>query len=154
MSLLNDIKAKQLELRKAQMHDKIDRNIEISLLTTLYSEASVPGKNAQRESTDAEVIAVIKKFVKNNDECMSSAGDRRDSDWCDRLSIERGVLDLFLPKQLTVDELKEIIGGFIAANGIAGPKGTGLVMKMLKEQYDGLYDGRIASDVVRGFLVP
>ena len=153
MSLLNDIKAKQLELRKAQMHDKIDRGVEISLLTTLYSEASVPGKNAQRESTDAEVIAVIKKFVKNNDECMMSAGDRRDGDWCDRLTIERNVLDLFLPKQLSVDELKEIIGGFVAANGIAGPKGTGLVMKMLKEQYDGLYDGKTASEIVKTILV-
>jgi uncharacterized protein YqeY len=152
MSLLNDIKAKQLELRKAQMHDKIDRNVEISLLTTLFSEASIPGKAAQRESTDAEVIAVIKKFVKNNDECMMSAGDRRDSDWCDRLSIERDVLDLFLPKQLTADELKEIIGGFVAANGIAGPKGTGLVMKMLKEQYEGLYDGKVASDIVKTVL--
>ena len=152
MSLLNDIKAKQLELRKAQMHDKIDRNVEISLLTTLFSEASVPGKAAQRESTDVEVIAVIKKFVKNNDECMMSAGDRRDGDWCDRLSIEREVLDLFLPKQLTADELKEIIGGFVAANGIAGPKGTGLVMKMLKEQYDGLYDGKVASDIVKTVL--
>ena len=152
MSLLNDIKAKQLELRKAQMHDKIDRNVEISLLTTLFSEASIPGKAARRESTDAEVIAVIKKFVKNNDECMMSAGDRRDSDWCDRLSIERDVLDLFLPKQLTADELKEIIGGFVAANGIAGPKGTGLVMKMLKEQYEGLYDGKIASDIVKTVL--
>lgn len=152
MSLLNDIKAKQLELRKAQMHDKIDRNVEISLLTTLFSEASIPGKAARRESTDAEVIAVIKKFVKNNDECMMSAGDRRDSDWCDRLSIERDVLDLFLPKQLTADELKEIIGGFVAANGIAGPKGTGLVMKMLKEQYEGLYDGKVASDIVKTVL--
>ncbi len=152
MSLLNDIKAKQLELRKAQMHDKIDRGVEISLLTTLFSEASTPGKNAQRESTDAEVIAVIKKFVKNNDECMMSAGDRRDGDWCDRLSIERDVLNLFLPKQLSADELSEIIGGFVAANGIAGPKGTGLVMKMLKEQYDGLYDGKMASDIVKTVL--
>lgn len=152
MSLLNDIKAKQLELRKAQMHDRIDRNVEISLLTTLFSEASVPGKAAQRESTDAEVIAVIKKFVKNNDECMMLAGDRRDCDWCDRLTIERDVLNLFLPKQLTADELKEIIGGFVAANGIAGPKGTGLVMKMLKEQYEGLYDGKIASDIVKMVL--
>ena len=152
MSLLNDIKAKQLELRKAQMHDKIDRSVEISLLTTLFSEASNVGKAELRESTDGEVIAVIKKFVKNNDECMMSAGDRRDSDWCDRLSIERDVLDLFLPKQLSADELKEIIGGFIAANGIAGPKGTGLVMKMLKEQYEGLYDGKIASGIVKAVL--
>lgn len=150
MSLLNDIKAKQLELRKAQMADKIGRGTEISLLTTLYSEACVPGKAERRESTDAEVVAVIKKFAKNNDECMASAGDRRD--WCDRLSVEREILYMFLPKQLSVDELKEIISGFVATNGIAGPKGTGLVMKMLKEQYEGLYDGKIASDIIKAVL--
>ena len=152
MSLINDIKAKQLELRKAQMKENVDHDVEICLLTTLYSEASMPGKNAQRESTDAEVIAVIKKFVKNNDECMVSAGDRRDGDWCDSLSIEREMLNLFLPKQLSSSELTEIIGGFVAANGIISPKGTGLVMKMLKEQYEGLYDGKMAADIIKVVL--
>lgn len=152
MSLLNDIKTKQIELRKAQMHDHIDRDVEISLLTTLFSEASMPGKNVQRESTDNEVVAVVKKFVKNNDECMAAAGDRRDNDWCDRLAIERELLDSFLPTQLTDKELQSIIEQFIANNGITGPKGTGLVMKMLKEQYAGLYDGKQASMITSKVL--
>ena len=44
-----------------------------TLLTTLYSEAQMVGKNdGNRETTDAEVVAVIKKFVKNIDETLSN----------------------------------------------------------------------------------
>lgn len=134
------------------MRDKINRAIEISLLTTLLSEAIMPGKNEQRESTDAEVISVIKKFVKNNDECMKAAGDRRDDEWIGRLTVEREILDSFLPKQLTTDELREIVVTFVMNNGISNSKGTGIVMKMLKENYSGLYDGKIASDIVKEIL--
>lgn len=92
-------------------------------------------------------------FVKNTVRFQYTYGNK----------LRNYIPDFFIPATNTyveikgyrsVNELKEIIGGFIAANGIAGPKGIGLVMKMLKEQYDGLYDGRIVSDVVKGFLVP
>ena len=69
MSLIQDIKSASLVARKARETKKAES------LITLYSEASMIGKNdGNRESTDAETIAVIKKFIKNIDETNIKGG--------------------------------------------------------------------------------
>jgi uncharacterized protein len=148
MTLLTNIKDAQLVARKA--HD----DVATGVLTTLYSEASMVGKNATppRESTDAEVAATIRKFLKNTREFMSIAGDRRDSDTCDRLYAEQCILEQFLPKQMTVDELTAVVKAFVEQNGLTNAKSMGLVMNMLKEQYGGMYDGKVASQVIKDIL--
>lgn len=145
MTLLTNIKDAQLTARKA--HD----NVATALLTTLYSEAAMVGKNAtpSHESTDAEVTAVIRKFLKNTREFMAIAGDRREGDVCDRLYAEEQILEQFLPTQMTELELEKCIATFMADNGLSGPKALGLVMKMLKDNYGGMYDGQTASAVAK-----
>jgi len=61
MTLMEQIKTAQVTARKTGAQ-------EASLLTTLLGEAAMVGKNANRETTDQEVVAVVKKFVKNIDE--------------------------------------------------------------------------------------
>ena len=56
--LLAEIKAKQINARKARLSTA-------TLLTTLIGEAEMVGKNQGREVTDSEVLAMIKKFIKN-----------------------------------------------------------------------------------------
>lgn len=147
MSLINTIKEAQVAARKARTSE-----VAVSLLTTLYSEAAMIGKNAGRESTDAEVIAIVKKFSKINAENRGYAGDRRDSDWADVLCEEQEILDTFLPKQLSDVELTDIMRTIIDCNGLSGPKSMGILMKLLKEQYDGLYDGKQAATVSKLLL--
>jgi len=145
MSLLETIKQDQLEARKAKETVKID------LLTTLYSEAVMVGKNSTppRDTTDAEVIAMVKKFMKNTNEFLSLAGDRRDGDRVDVLSQELDLLQHYLPTQLSEDELHHIITSYVDSNGISLPKGTGLIMKHLKDNYGGLYDGATVSNFIK-----
>ena len=145
MTLLTDIKDAQLVARKA--HDEV----AIGVLTTLYSEAAMVGKNATppHESTDAEVTAVIRKFLKNTRDYMNIMGDRREGDVFDQLSVEYDILEQFLPQQMTETELETTITTFMDTNGLSGPKALGLVMKMLKEQHGGQYDGQLASAVAK-----
>lgn len=145
MSLLTDIKDAQLEARRA--HD----SLATGLLTTLYSEAAMVGKNASPShvSTDAEVTATIRKFLKNTREFMAIAGDRREGDVCDRLYAEEQILEQFLPTQMTELELEKCIATYMTDNGLSGPKALGLVMKMLKDNYGGMYDGQTASAVAK-----
>lgn len=149
MTLLTDIKDAQLVARKA--HDEV----ATSVLTTLYSEASMVGKNATppHESTDAEVTATIRKFMKNTRDYMDIMGDRREGDVCDRLSAEYDILEKFLPQQMTELELETCIVTFMTDNGLSGPKALGLVMKMLKDQHGGQYDGQTASAVAKRLAV-
>lgn len=148
-SLLSTIRTDQLAARK-------EHNAPATaLLTTLLSEASMPGKNAGRESTEAEVAAVIKKFLNGVDETLKAIGPGNEHFVDDRvaiLSYERDLLNKYLPKQLTEAELRVIITDFIDILGDSSPKAMGKIMGMIKNQYAGTYDGTLASKILKELL--
>lgn len=140
MSLYQKIKSDQLLARKAR------DGVAIALLTTLMGEAAMPGKNdGNRESTDAEVIATVKKFIKNIDGLPAAAVT-------DASKAERVILKGYLPKQLTEAELKEVIATTVALCSVSGPAKMGDIMKVLKETLDGQYDGAMASRLIKEVL--
>lgn len=143
MSLITQIKAEQVTARK-------NRNGPMSsLLTTLIGEAEMVGKNAGREVFDAEVVATIKKFIKNIDETIKALGveDVRAQAAMD----ERVVLEHFLPSQMSEQQLTEAVTA-IKAELNAGQKDMGKVMSLLKTRHEGQYDGKMASNVVKAVL--
>jgi len=146
MTILQDIKAASLTARKAHETD-----VAASLIT-LLSEASMIGKNdGGRETTDAETTAVVKKFIKNIDETLKV----RNGDLIDpvtvKLTMERLLYNSFLPKQLTEDELKDMIA-FIVAKSYPALPTLGDVLKALKFSYDGLYDGGTAAKLTKEII--
>ncbi len=145
MSLLSRIKKDQLQARK-------DRFTQVaSVLTTLIGEASMAGKNdGNRESTDLEVVAVIKKFIKNLDELMAIVGDGNDG-FLEAMA-EKMVLNVYLPSQLTSDEVADIVLKQIDLLDDVSPKHMGKIMGHLKSNYAGQYDGKMASKVVKDLL--
>lgn len=149
MTILDSVKKAQLQARK----DK--RAEDASTLTTLIGEAEMIGKNdGNRVSTDAEVVTVIKKFVKNIDETLNVlAKDSTKADRVASLNKEKELLSTFLPKQLSEDELRNILSGLVAALPEKNPKVMGKVLASLKEQYAGQYDGALASKITKELLV-
>jgi uncharacterized protein YqeY len=137
---MQQIKTDQLEARKQK------DGIRASLLTTLIGEATSVGKNdGNRETTDAEVVAMIKKFIKNIDETLKVTDSHQ-------FRTERTILAALLPSQLTKEQLLPIIADLSAEVGATTPKDMGKVMKVLKERYDGQYDGGTASALIRQAL--
>jgi uncharacterized protein len=149
MTLLMTLKADQLAARKSR------DQLKASLLTTLIGEAEMLGKNdGNREVTDSEVTALIKKFIKNVDITLDAIGlkmydaDGRIAD----AQEERRILDSYLPKQLTQEQLTHIIGSMKVEFNVLDVKGKGAIMKTLKERFDGQYDGKMAAQVVDSAL--
>lgn len=61
-------------------------------------------------------------------------------------------IDKYLPSKLSEDELKTTIQNIISEKGFEGMKDMGKVMGILKNDYTGLYDGGIASQIVKNNL--
>jgi uncharacterized protein len=143
MSLLARIKADQVSARKQKL------TVVVNLLTTLIGEAEMIGKNAgNRPVSDDEVVALIKKFIKNIDETLKVLGDNNPH----ALAVmgERTTLEAYLPKQLTEEELKGHINAIHA--GILSMKDDvkmGDIMSVLKTRFNGLYDGKLASTLIK-----
>jgi len=145
--LINQIKSDALIARKARQTDTA------TLLTTLYSEASMIGKNlGNRESTDQEVLQVIEKFIKNANEIQTILL-KNNKDTSNVIS-EIKVLSKYLPQKMSRDELENIVRDIIEAlKDINSEVQIGKVMSVLKNSYGGIYDGKIASEIVRKELV-
>jgi uncharacterized protein len=142
MNLIAQIQKDMIVAKKEKMKHKA------LLLSTVYGEASAIGKNkANRQSTDEEVIKVITKFIKNNNETITIL-KKSNKDFLNQ-ETENMYLEEYLPKQLTEDELTDIIKAIIVESGATSPKQMGLVMKELKAASGGLYDGKMASTIVR-----
>lgn len=143
MSMLNEIRKDQLHSRK--MHD----GIRSRLLTTLLSEASNVGLNdGKRESTNEEVVAMIKKFLKGNKETIEALTDKNQP--IDEQVAEKIILEGYLPTQLTEQQIEALVR--CSFDGEPSMKMMGPIMKSLKEGYEGQYDGKLASEVVKRVL--
>lgn len=145
-TLLNRIREDSLAARKAREGDKA------SFLITLLAEASRPGKDdGNRESTDAEVVKVIKKFIDNTEITLKALGATV-SDARTRAELELAMLRAYQPKQATEAEVRAAVDTIVASLPERSLKQIGAVMGKLQAQFDGNFDKGLASTLVKAAL--
>jgi uncharacterized protein len=150
MTLIADVRAAQLQARKNKHVEAVDT------LTTLIGESEAVGKNAgNRAPTDQEVVAVVKKFIKNIDETMGVINP--DTDAYSQFQREKILLSQFLPKQMTEAEIKAAAQSLfedlvINTGGLGVKPKMGVLMQHFKAKYDGQYDGAVASKIIKEIL--
>ena len=104
------------------------------LLGTVLGELDRISKNP----TDDESINVIKKMIESCIECKNMD--------------EAFFLERYMPKSLTIEELSINIQDYCIKNSITEKRQMGLVMKYLKENFNGRYDGKLASQIISNIL--
>lgn len=115
MSLFDRIKKDQLQARK----DKKTR--AAASLTCVIGDA----QQVSKEPTDEQVIAVIRKHVKNLNETMKVALDKTD------IAIEITFLSQYLPQTFTDADIGLMIGNLLVAHDDLT---TGIVMGYVKKE--------------------
>lgn len=140
------------ELKKIMMKAKIEKDLlKSNLLSTLVAEAVMVGKNdGNRETTEAETLNIIKKFLKNVNENIKLM-DELGKDKSDVLK-EKEILESLLPKQLSPESLEKVVDEIVAKLPERSPKMMGAVMAELKKTHDGQFDGKMASEIVKKCL--
>lgn len=144
--LMTTLKDRLLAARRARL------TAEIAPLTTLIGEAEAVGKNAgNRATTDEEVVAVIRKFIKGVEQSLEVAPPDR----VDALNAELGLYAEFLPRQYSEKALRQVITDLIMdrviAHGQQKPK-LGTIMADLKAAHGGRYDGALAARLIKEAL--
>jgi len=98
--------------------------------------------------TEAEVAAVIGREAKQTRETLDFALKAEREESVAELRQTLAVIESLLPQQLSPAELEQVISGFVEG----GAADLGSVMRKLKEEYGGRYDGKLASTVARELL--
>lgn len=137
--LLSKIKQNQLEARIRK------DSVTTTILTTLIGEMELSIKRDQtKEITDSDLYAIIRKFIKNNDESMKVKYNQT-------LDQENKILKFYLPTQLATSQLKNIIQNIILS-GSYSKKDMSKVIGDLRSQYDGQFDNKFAVQLINEFL--
>jgi uncharacterized protein YqeY len=100
-----------------------------TLLATVIAEARADARREDvREPNDDELLAKIRKFIKNNKEAMAAGR----AETVAKLEGENEILSVYLPKMLDDETLKKLITPIVARLSDRSPKATGEVMGQLK----------------------
>lgn len=101
---------------------------------------------------DAGVMAILQKEIKSRHEAIADAERARRPEMVDAQKSEIAVLEGFLPRPLTPQELEDLARQAIAEAGAASPAQLGQVMKLLMPRLQGRASGDAASQAVRKLL--
>ena len=117
-----------------------DKN-RLSILRQVHGEIKNIEVNERREITDADVDAMLKRTIKQTKETLDgSIKAGNDQERTDRLTEQVEILESYLPKQVSGEELIALIEEVLAETGAATKKEMGKVMGTLTQKTGGNFD--------------
>lgn len=140
----NDIK----EAMKAKDKVRLEalRNIK-----KLFLEAkTAPG--ADDTLTDDAALKIMQKLVKQGKDSAQIYLDQNRHDLADAELAQVQVIEGYLPKQMSAEELEARLKEIIASTGATGPKDMGKVMGAASKALAGKAEGRAISEAVKRLL--
>jgi uncharacterized protein YqeY len=101
---------------------------------------------------DADVVGVIGSMIKQRKDSATqyTAGGR--PELASNENAEIAILEGYLPRQLTDEELRALVQESVAASGAKGARDMGTVMKALMPKIAGRAEGKRVSDAVKSAL--
>lgn len=109
-------------------------------------------KGANGELSDDMAMKIIVKMVKQRKESAKIYQENNRPELADNELAEAAVLEEYLPKQLSVEELEAELRAIIAETGATGPREMGKVMGVATKRLAGRAEGRAISETVKKLL--
>ena len=107
---------------------------------------------ARGELEETKVLSLLQKEVKSRQETIEGAQQAKRPDLIAKAETEIGILNEFLPKPLTEEELKMLVKEVILEAGAESMAEVGRVMGLLMPRISGKADGKEANQIVRELL--
>jgi uncharacterized protein YqeY len=136
------------------MKEAMKAHDDVRLRTVRMALAAVKQVEVDKQTTldDAGVIPLLHKEIKNRREAIEEAKKANRTDLIADNEAEIKVLEVFLPKGLSADELKAIVQSAITETGAASQTDMGKVMKVVLPKVAGRAAGDQVSAMVKELL--
>ena len=129
----------QLRVSTLRMVSASIKDLEISQRTN----------NQTDEISNNDIIDILVKMVKQRKEAADTYKQGNRDDLSKKELDEIKIIEEFLPKQLSEDEVIKIIEGLISENNVSDISGMGLLMSEIKKKYSGQLDLGLASKIIK-----
>ena len=144
------LKEKLLEDLKVSMRDKnVIRKNTVQMIRAAILQIE---KDTGSVVDDAKIVDIIAKEMKKKKDAMADFEKAARQDLIDQTNEEMKVLEEYLPKQLSKEEIKEIVSKIISDIGATSIKDMGIVMKEAKALIGAGADGKTINEVVKELL--
>ncbi len=128
---------------------KAQDSFKLSVLRMLKSSLKNEEINKKSPLTDEDVLSVIKKQVKMRKDSKEEYLSYNREDLADSLEKEIEILNAYLPRELTKEELEQIIDETINELRPDGLKGLGMVIKAVSAKCGVTADMKLVSTIVK-----
>ena len=146
MSLKNQI----TEDMKTAMRAK--DSVRLGAIRLLLSAIKQREVDERIELTDADVISVIEKMLKQRRDSIAAFELAKRDDLADIEKFEVSVLQTYMPKQMSDAEIAAIVDQVIADSGAQGAKDMGKVVGLVKPLVAGMADMGKVSGLIKAKL--
>lgn len=109
-------------------------------------------KGVTYELDDEEATQVLSAYAKQRRDSIESYRQAGREDLAAREESELAVVQGYLPRQLSADEIREIVRDAIQEVGASSPRDMGAVMKAVMPRVRGAADGKLVNQTVREML--
>lgn len=135
----------------SQLKDALKNKDELRLSTLRMMKSKVLYVNARGDLPDAEIIKILNKYSKELKESIEEFKKVGRAQEVERHEKELAIVQEYLPKELSPDEIKQAVEQAVKDTGAASIKEMGKVMKEVLAKHPGI-DGKAVSQFVREFL--
>lgn len=118
-----------------------------SLILLEETKGGQPGELSQEDE-----IRLLTKAAKQRKESIDVFRGQGRNDLADKEEAELNIIERFLPKQLTEDEVREKLRGIIERVGATSPSEIGKVMGVATKELAGQADGKTISALAKALL--
>jgi len=128
--------------------DKI-RLSTIRMINSLIKNAEIDKRG---KLTEEEIVQLLRKYAKQRKEAieMYEKGGRQDLVEKEKRELE--IVESYLPKELSEEEIRKLVREVIEEVGASSPKDLGKVMKVVMPKVKGRADGSLVNRIVREML--
>jgi hypothetical protein len=137
------------DMKAAMRAREAARLSTIRLLLAAIKQREV---DERKELTDAEIVSVIERMVKQRKDSIAQFEAGKRQDLADAERAEVVILEAYLPQRMSEAEMDAAIDAAIARSGASGPAGMGKVMGVLKGELAGRADMAVVSARVKARL--
>ncbi len=129
-------------------------SVKLGAVRMLISEIKKREIDKRSPLEEAEIHKVIQTLLKQRADSIEAFLKANRTDLVDKERREVDVLKVYLPQQLSAQEVEALVTAAIAETGANKPADIGLVMKAVLAKAAGRADGKLVNELARTKLAP
>lgn len=142
----------QSELKDSMLAKDVVKTSTLRMLLSAINYYEIQKGGAGYEATDEDVLSVIGREVKQRNDSIEQFMTAAREDLAAKELQEKAILEVYLPPQMTEEDIRRIVTEAVKKTGASTPQDMGKVMGILMPQVKGKADGGLVSKIVKESL--